>query len=112
MIRPRTTARPNAGAALQMRGAFNRSPARPSGHAAAAPPSVARNFRRSFPCDPPVGGHSCNGGMIPRFDRAVLEQTRGVEWQENGSLTIVVRPNRDLRGSNEAATSLLPQHQG
>src|SRR5262245_51350404 len=21
----------------------------------------------SLPCDPPVGGHSCNGGMIPRF---------------------------------------------
>jgi len=20
-----------------------------------------------LPCDPPVGGHSCNGGMIPRF---------------------------------------------
>src|SRR5262249_28221006 len=23
--------------------------------------------RCSLPCDPPVGGHSCNGGMIPRF---------------------------------------------
>jgi hypothetical protein len=38
-----------------------------SGHAAAAPPSAARNFRRcGLPCDPPVGGHSCNGAMIPR----------------------------------------------
>jgi len=24
-------------------------------------------------CDPPVGGHSCNGGMIPRFHRAVSD---------------------------------------
>src|SRR5215813_9497566 len=23
--------------------------------------------RCSLPCDPPVGGHPCNGGMIPRF---------------------------------------------
>src|SRR5262252_8822863 len=23
--------------------------------------------RYSLPCDPPVGGHSCNGGIIPRF---------------------------------------------
>src|SRR5215470_1376632 len=27
--------------------------------------------RCSLPCDPPVGGHSCNGEMIPRFHRAV-----------------------------------------
>src|SRR5262249_10252834 len=27
----------------------------------------------SLPCDPPVGGHSCNGGMIPRFHRAVCD---------------------------------------
>src|SRR5262249_29586185 len=27
----------------------------------------------SLPCDPPVGGHSCNGGMIPRFYRAVCD---------------------------------------
>jgi hypothetical protein len=34
-----------------------------SGHAT-APPSVAKNFRRSMglPCDPLFGGHSCNGG--------------------------------------------------
>src|SRR5262245_57865930 len=29
--------------------------------------------RYSLPCDPPVGGHSCNGGMIPRFHRAVCD---------------------------------------
>src|SRR6516225_12230013 len=44
-----------------------------SGHAAAvALPSVAKNFRRSIWLamrPPPVGGHSCNGGMIPRFHR-------------------------------------------
>jgi hypothetical protein len=27
--------------------------------------------RCGLPCDPPVGGHSRNGGMIPRFHRAV-----------------------------------------
>src|SRR5262249_25022753 len=26
----------------------------------------------SLPCDPPVGGHSCNGGIIPRFHRAAI----------------------------------------
>src|SRR5262245_36727878 len=26
----------------------------------------------SLPCDPPVGGHSCNGGMIPRFQPLVV----------------------------------------
>jgi hypothetical protein len=26
-----------------------------------------------LPCDPPTGGHSCNGGMIPRFHRAVCD---------------------------------------
>src|SRR5262249_39268651 len=31
--------------------------------------------RCGLPCDPPVGGHSCNGGMIPRSHRAVSEKT-------------------------------------
>src|SRR5947209_10045369 len=44
---------------------------------AATPPPRRRAWLRIFlvrcglPCDPPVGGHSCNGGMIPRFHRAV-----------------------------------------
>jgi hypothetical protein len=29
--------------------------------------------RCSLPCDPLVGGHSCNGRMIPRFHRAVCD---------------------------------------
>jgi hypothetical protein len=29
--------------------------------------------RCGLPCDPPVGGHSCNGGMIPRFHRVVSD---------------------------------------
>src|SRR5262245_64944215 len=29
--------------------------------------------RCSLPCDPPVGGHSCNRGIIPRFHRAVSD---------------------------------------
>src|SRR5262249_61392005 len=35
-------------------------------------------------CDPPVGGHSCNGGMIPRFYRAVRTKAdRQVEKPTN-----------------------------
>src|SRR5262245_28197431 len=33
--------------------------------------------RCSLPCDPPAGGHSCNGGIIPRFHRAVWERPMG-----------------------------------
>ena len=29
--------------------------------------------RCGLPCDPPVGGHSCHGGMISRFHRAVSD---------------------------------------
>src|SRR5215831_17927414 len=29
--------------------------------------------RCSLPCDPPLGGHSCNGGVIPRVHRAVCD---------------------------------------
>jgi hypothetical protein len=29
--------------------------------------------RCSLPCDPPAGGHSRNGAMIPRFHRAVCD---------------------------------------
>src|SRR5262249_18883591 len=54
------------------------------GHPAARAPRAATPPRRraslrifvvrcSLPCDPPVGGHSCNGGMIPRFHRAVCD---------------------------------------
>jgi hypothetical protein len=32
--------------------------------------------RCGLPCDPPVGGHSCNRGMIPRFHRAVCDKGR------------------------------------
>jgi hypothetical protein len=31
--------------------------------------------RCGLPCDPPFGGHSCNGQMIPRFHRAVSAKT-------------------------------------
>src|SRR5262249_22436671 len=53
------------------------------GAAAPAPRAATRPHRRmwlrtlavrcSLRCDPPVGGHSCNGGMIPRFHRAVSD---------------------------------------
>src|SRR5262249_31725130 len=29
--------------------------------------------RCSLPCDPPVGGHSCNGGIIPGSHRVVCD---------------------------------------
>src|SRR5262249_26362971 len=32
--------------------------------------------RCGLPCDPPVGGHSCNGAMIPRFHRPVCDSGR------------------------------------
>src|SRR6516165_9873958 len=43
----------------------------------AATPPRRRAWLRIFvvrcglPCDPPVGGHACNGGMIPRFHHTV-----------------------------------------
>src|SRR5262245_63600127 len=45
----------------------------------ATPPPRRRAWLRIFvvrcglPCDPPLGGHSCNGGMIPRFHRAACD---------------------------------------
>ena len=52
--------------------------------AAPAPRAATRSRRRAWlrifvvrcglPCDPPVGGLSCNGGMIPRFHRAVVTE--------------------------------------
>src|SRR6516225_9028488 len=51
--------------------------------ARAGPRAATRQRRRawlrifvvgcSLPCDPPVGGHSCNGEMIPRFQRSGAE---------------------------------------
>src|SRR5215831_17692647 len=51
--------------------------------AAGAPRAATRQPRRrasprifvvrcGLPSDPPVGGHSCNGGMIPRFEPLVV----------------------------------------
>jgi hypothetical protein len=46
---------------------------------AATPPPRRRAWLRIFvvrcglPCDPPLGGQSCNRGMIPRFHRAVCD---------------------------------------
>src|SRR6516162_8815389 len=46
---------------------------------AATQPPRRRAWLRIFvvqcglPCDPPVGGHPCHGGMIPRFHRPVCE---------------------------------------
>src|SRR5262250_1190028 len=51
--------------------------------------------RCGLPCDPPVGGHSCNRGMIPRFHRGSPEATQRAfnkrflldlaeDWQQHG----------------------------
>jgi Putative GTP-binding controlling metal-binding len=44
--------------------------------------------RCSLPCDPPVGGHSCNGGMIPRFHRVVSDSRRQVAWAASAILQV------------------------
>src|SRR6516225_3439439 len=47
----------------------------------------------SLPCDPPVGGHSCNGGIIARFDRAVRTKgDRQVLWMLPKTANGMVRP--------------------
>ncbi len=62
-----------AGKALAVMGYFQGCAPR-----AATPPPRRQAWLRIFvvrcglPCDPPVGGHSCNGGMIPRFHRKVV----------------------------------------
>src|SRR5262245_8371794 len=60
--------------------------------AARAPPAARSRPRRrawlrifvvrcDLPCDPPVGGHSCNRGMIPRsIARSVTKGDRQVLW--------------------------------
>jgi hypothetical protein len=48
-------------------------------HMATRPPRRQASLRIfgvrcGLPCDPPLGGHSCDGGMIPPFHRAVSDQ--------------------------------------
>src|SRR5262249_61712713 len=38
--------------------------------------------RWGLPCDPPVWGHSCNGGMIPKADRQVEGMLPKTAWGE------------------------------
>src|SRR5262245_25530140 len=49
-----------------------------SGHALRRRRARLRNFvvRCGLPCDPPFGGHSCNGGMIPRFSEGTNKLLR------------------------------------
>src|SRR5215472_13466242 len=76
------------------RGGTRPPASRPAAHAPRAATRTRRRVRPaipavrcSLPCDPPVGGHSCNGGMIPRFDRAVcgsygtVRGTAPVPWE-------------------------------
>src|SRR5262247_2954968 len=81
------------------RAGFSRAAARAP--RAAKRPQRRRAWLRIFvvrcglPCDPPVGGHSCNRGMIPRFHRGSPEATRRAfnkrflldlaeDWQQHG----------------------------
>src|SRR5262249_18023828 len=47
--------------------------------------------RCSLPCDPPAGGHSCNGGMIPRFDRAVCDLYGAIRVKAGVNSRLLVR---------------------
>ena len=74
-----------AGMPVRLARSFRPRLIRNSSRAAACAPRAATRLPRrraslrifvvrcGLPCDPPVGGHSCNGGMIPRFYRAVCE---------------------------------------
>jgi hypothetical protein len=53
--------------------------------------------RCGLPCDPPVGGHSCNGGMIPRFECAVC-----------GYFTLGSVAGADCKGQNLKAVTVVP----
>jgi len=70
----------------------NREPRRARAPRAALPPPRHRAWLRIFavqcslPCDPPVGGHSCNGGMIPRFHRAVSDEGASQPARRQGFL--------------------------
>src|SRR5262249_29917788 len=67
----------------------------------ATPPPRSRAWLRIFvvrcglPCDPPLGGHSCNGGMIPRFDRAVCDLYGAIGVKARVLYHLFVRPDGD-----------------
>src|SRR5262249_26482395 len=51
--------------------------------------------RCSLPCDPPVGGHSCNGGRIPRFHRPVCDLYGAIGVKTRVLYHLFVRPDGD-----------------
>jgi hypothetical protein len=72
------------GGSRAMRYGGNRSPAAAPAPRAATPPRRQASLRifvvrGGLPCDPPVGGHPCHGGMIPRLHRAVSDKNRASE---------------------------------
>src|SRR5262245_30177389 len=80
------------------------SPAAATAPRAAMPPPCRREawlrvfvVGCSLPCDPPVGGHSCNGGMIPRFECAVC-----------GYFTLGSAAGADCKGQNLKAVTVVP----
>src|SRR5262245_23845182 len=74
--------------------------------ARAAPRAARRLWRRrarprifvvrcGLPSDPPVGGHSCNGGMIPRFHRPVCDLYGAIGVKARVLYHLFVRPDGD-----------------
>src|SRR5262249_954456 len=85
--------------------AETRSPASPSAalapRAAMPPPRPRAAWLRIFvarcslPCDPPVGGHSCHGGMIARFHRVVCDLYGAIGVKAGVNSHLLVRSDGD-----------------
>jgi hypothetical protein len=85
-----------------------------------------REFTTLLGGDPPVGGHSCNGGMIARFHRAVCDQgplsksrecrmtVRSSKAQREQMFSALNRPSRRSRCSSnsEPSVTVLPLGSG
>src|SRR6516165_4831888 len=93
-----------------MRGGGSQSSAPPA--AVRAPRAATRLPRRraslrifvvggGLPCDPPVGGHSCNGGMIPRFHRVTSSLlARLIEVTQIGRRVVFLRGHETFHSAH------------
>src|SRR6516164_515519 len=86
-----------------MRGGGTRPPALPP--AAHAPRAATRPRCRAWlrifvvrcglPCDPPLGGHSCNGGIVPRFHLVVCDLYGAIGVKAGVNSHLLVRSDGD-----------------